>query len=78
METLRVPARVALLLLCLVAGIGAWLHTDLGFNTYYVDESGYLFAGARLLDGEQWHTRSYVFSSDLPLMLLALAERGFG
>lgn len=50
-----------------------WLRVTVTFNSAYVDESDYLFVGQLLLDGIHWNTKSYIFSSDIPLILIGLA-----
>lgn len=54
-----------------------FLRFHLSYNSYYFDESGYLFVGNWLLDGFTWPTKSYVFSADFPLILLSLFDRMF-
>lgn len=53
-------------------------RADLAYNTLHFDEAGYLFVGERLLRGETWPTKTYVFSSDYPLMALAYFQKLFG
>ncbi|MEM7001428.1 MAG: hypothetical protein AAF529_11620 [Pseudomonadota bacterium] len=63
---------------CILLLLTVWLHADLSYNTLYVDESGYLFAGERILNAEHWPTKSYVFSSDAPLVVLAVGQHLLG
>jgi hypothetical protein len=62
------------LLAAVVVCVAVWLllslRFSLGFNSHYVDESDYMFAGRLLLDGSLWPTKTYIFSSNLPLYLI--------
>ena len=58
--------------MCVV--IALWLRSRLNFNSAYMDESDYLFVGRRLLSGETWPSKEYIFSSDLPLLALGFGE----
>lgn len=58
--------------------ISIFFRLSLGYNTLHFDEAGYLFVGERLLNGAQWPTKTYVFSSDFPLILLAFFQKYFG
>ncbi|MEM7218531.1 MAG: glycosyltransferase family 39 protein [Pseudomonadota bacterium] len=59
-----------LAVLCVVACIA---RLQLDFNGPHVDESDYAFVGRLLLDGGTWPSRTYVFSSDLPLYIIGFA-----
>lgn len=61
---------VAGMLVLAIAVIWTSLRIDLTFNTFYVDESDYMFAGRLLLDGLHWPTKTYIFSSNIPLYLI--------
>lgn len=53
--------------------IAIWMRIRLDFNSAYLDESNYLFAGQQLIDGKDWNIARYMFSSSLPIYII-----GFG
>ncbi len=58
--------------------ISLWLRFSINFNSPYIDESDYLFVGRLLLSGVEWPNQSYIFSSDLPLYLIGVADAAGG
>lgn len=63
-----------LVVLSLGALVSLYFRFDLSYNSFHLDESGYLFVGGWLNEGQGWPTKSYVFSADFPLILLAYFE----
>ncbi len=61
---------LTLALVCITVWLVLSLRFSLGFNSHYVDESDYMFAGSLLLDGSVWPTKTYIFSSNVPLYLI--------
>jgi len=70
------PLDTALVIL-LVAGalLGVAIRFQLNYNGLHIDEANYLFVGKQLLDGLEWPTKHYVFSSDIPILWLAIWDR---
>ncbi len=52
-----------------------WMRVRLDFNSAYLDESNYIFAGQELIDGKNWDIYSYMFSSSLPIYLLGYGAK---
>ncbi|MEM6794937.1 MAG: glycosyltransferase family 39 protein, partial [Acidobacteriota bacterium] len=71
----RAGRRIAWAMLIALALWCLWVRADLAWNGPHMDELDYLYVGGLLLAGETWPTQTYVFSSDLPLWILALGER---
>jgi hypothetical protein len=61
--------------ICISLTVSIWLRSQISFNAAYVDEADYLFVSRLLQRGESWPTRTYMFSSDLPLYLLGVGEQ---
>ncbi|MEM1181691.1 MAG: phospholipid carrier-dependent glycosyltransferase [Acidobacteriota bacterium] len=74
----RLAHRVALGLLVGVCAWSVFARAHLDFNGPHMDELDYLYVGERLLQGETWPTQTYIFSSDLPLWILAAGDRFAG
>jgi 4-amino-4-deoxy-L-arabinose transferase-like glycosyltransferase len=47
---------------------------NLSFNTPYMDEYNYLFSAKEIISGSIWDTKSYIFSSNLPLYILYVGD----
>ncbi|MEY4511368.1 MAG: Dolichyl-phosphate-mannose-protein mannosyltransferase [Pseudomonadota bacterium] len=71
----RVTWAAGFALLAPILALNVYDRLRLSFNGAYLDESDYLFVGRRLLAGATWPTKEYVFSSDIPLVVLGLGER---
>lgn len=54
--------------------IAIWMRVRLDFNSAYLDESNYLFAGQQLIDGKDWNIVRYMFSSSLPIYIIGLGN----
>jgi hypothetical protein len=52
-----------------------WLRVSLNYNSPYLDECDYMFVGRVLLAGIEWKTHTYIFSSDLPLFVMGVADK---
>jgi 4-amino-4-deoxy-L-arabinose transferase-like glycosyltransferase len=50
------------------------MRVRLDFNSAYLDESNYLFAGQQLIDGKDWNIVRYMFSSSLPIYIIGLGN----
>lgn len=66
------------IILGLVVVVSLFWRFTLNFNSPYLDEADYIFVGRVLLNGEYWGTKNYVFSSDLPLLLIGFASQFHG
>lgn len=75
MNAQRLLATLLAATIAAVVLVMLWLRLSLNFNTPYLDECDYMFVGRVLLSGVEWKTHTYIFSSDLPLLLMGVADR---
>jgi hypothetical protein len=70
------PRRTTILALALgvLTAVNFWMRLRLGYNGPYLDESDYLYVGRLLKAGLPWNSYTYMFSSHIPLRVLALGE----
>jgi len=51
-----------------------FIRLNLNFNTPYLDEANYCFTGKLLIQGIDWKTKNYIFSSNIPLYFISFFD----
>lgn len=63
-----------LLFFSVLVGINLYFRFQVHYNSPHMDESDYLFVGRLLWNDIGWETKTYIFSSDIPLWFIGFAD----